>query len=203
MALTDGFNKANSFAEMANTEFVAEVTHQGVTCKAFIQECQGLAEHGEHGWFHVGVDLVDDDGKVLDSIPVHAGGDEEHEGHFKGREGATARANKAIAEFTDTYNRSVDVSREMGRELTDELWKQGFVELKQMREEMARFNDMMMAMLLGADDDDSDPVDALAKLLGLNLDDDSDDDTDDRAAALLGDFDPDVVEPTDEGYDDK
>ena len=69
---------------------------------------------------------------------------------------------------------------------------------------MDAFYNLMTAMLLGDDDEDAgDSSDMLMSLLASALGiDPLDDDEEVGLAALLGDFDPDKVEPTDEGYSD-
>ena len=206
MSVTDGFNKADSIGQMPGNVLIGEKSCGGVTVKVYMQECQGLAENGEHGWFHVGIDLVvDATGEILDSLPITlADSDPAHEGHYKGEEAARACAAAYLAEYQSAFDKGTAAYEAEGRTPDLEAWAQGFRDIRRTREEMDAFYNLMTAMLLGDDDEDAgDSSDMLMSLLASALGiDPLDDDEEAGLAALLGDFDPDKVEPTDEGYSD-
>lgn len=202
MSVTDGFNRADSIGQMLGNVLIGEKSCGGVTAKVYMQECQGLAENGQHGWFHVGIDLVvDATGEILDSLPMTADSDPAHEGHYKGEEAARACAATCLAEYQDAFDRGTAAYEAEGREPNLEAWAEGFRAIRRTRQEMDEFYSLMTAMLLGDEDDEGSGSDALLRLLasalGIDLLDAGEED---NVAALLGDFDLDKVEPTDEGY---
>ena len=203
MSVTDGFNSADSIGQMPGNVLIGEKSCGGVTAKVYMQECQGLAENGQHGWFHVGIDLVvDATGEILDSLPMTADSDPAHEGHYKGEEAARACAAARLVEYQEAFDKGTAAYEAEGRTPDLEAWAQGFRDIRRTRQEMDEFYSLMAAMMLGDDDDDEDNssdmlMSLLASALGIAPLNDSEEN---EIAALLGDFDPDKVEPTDEGY---
>lgn len=201
MSITDGFNTADSLGAMKGNVLQTSVSHGGVSIKIYAQECQGLAEHGEHGWYHIGFDVVvDATGEILDSVPYSTGSDEEHFGHYKQEQIAGVVA-QCLADYETAY---VNATLKSGKLIVESEWIATFKEVRDARKAQMAMQQMLMRMLLGGfDDDDSDDVGGLlAGLMSLLEDEDEPEvDSEDTDELIMG-FNPFLAGPTDEGLTD-
>lgn len=200
--ISDGFNSGNSIGEIPGNVLFGEGSYGGVTAKVYLQECKEMADQGKHGWYHVGIDMIETaTGKVLDSIPVNRAapdGTDDH-GHYT-REMAEAVANLSVDEYKNAYDNAVASDAAMGREFDSKAWVDTFVEMAEFRRTESRLMNLLAALFDGSIGDDED--EAVGTLPGKSLAPRSRADIESRLASLLGDFDPDKVGPTDEGLDD-
>ena len=183
MSITDGFGTADSLGALPGNVLQGEVTHGGVSIKVYAQECQGLADNGEHGWYHIGFDVVvDATGEIIDSFPYSADSDEKHFGHYKQEQIAGVVA-KCIADYDEAFTNSVA----MHGTVDDSDWIATFKSVRDARKAQQLLQEMLMNMLMGDFDDDEDEDEPF---MGA-----------DRPDILKG-FDPFAAGPTDEGLRD-
>lgn len=201
--ISDGFNSANSIGKIPGNVLFCEGAYGGVTAKVYLQECKEMADQGQHGWYHVGIDMIETaTGKVLDSIPVNRAapdGTDDH-GHYT-REMAEAVGNLSVDEYKQAYDNAVAADAAFGREFDSKAWIDTIAEMAGFRRAEGRLMNLLAALFEGFIGDDED--DAIGTLPGKQFPV-----TRPKAnfeglvASILGDFDPDKVEPTDEGLND-
>lgn len=193
--LTDGFNKGNSIADLGG-ELVNFLSLHGVTANVYRHECKGLAENGKHNQFHIAVELVNDkNGDIIDTLPIPTveGLEQEVYGHFSLDQTVVA----AVMLLKDYHEAEKKIIEAEGA-VDPELWLSTFervAEHRRMQQMLADLLAEMMAGISGDDDDDDDVA------FGFEDEDDKDKSAREKLLKLLGDFDPDKVEPTDEGLD--
>lgn len=194
MSITDGFSTADSLGALSGNTLIDEASRFGVSVKAYIQECQGLAQDGVHGWFHVGMDIVDDsNGEVIDSIPYQQNSDVEHPGHYT--------HDRAVEEAHSIVQDYIDAAAKAGTSgsVDEDEWKATFITVRDLHRAQSQMNNMLLSMMLG-NMSETDPEDDFVNALMAMLDDeDVAPPGPDNIAPLMGDFDPFVAGPTDEG----
>lgn len=201
MTISDGFNKANSLGELPGNVLFSEVSDGGAIIKAYLQECAEMADQGEHGWFHVGLDVIEaETGKVLDSIPVSRAAEDgtDNPGHYKRAE-AERMANFLLQDYLVTVAKAKAADAAQGREFDQRTWLNTFSEMKKLRSQETGLLGLLLA-LLSDDKDDEDTIGTITPTSDRVLPRSGG--LDALLEKLLSDFDPDGVEPTDEGLDD-
>lgn len=201
--ISDGFNSANSIGEIPGNVLFREGAFGGVTAKVYLQECKEMADRGQHGWYHVGIDMIETaTGKVLDSIPVNRAAPDgtDQNGHYQ-REAAEAVGNMSVDEYKQAYDNAVAADAALGREFDSKDWVDTIAEMADFRRAEGRLMNLLAALFEGSIGDDED--DAISTLPGKSVAPRSKPDVESLVASILGDFDPDAVEPTDEGLTDE
>jgi hypothetical protein len=198
--LTDGFKKGSSMADLG-AELVNFLSLHGVTANVYRHECQGLAENGKHNQFHIAVELVNDkNGDIIDTLPIPTieGLEQEVHGHFSLDQTVVA-AVMLLKDYREAEKKIIEAEGAVN----PELWLYTFERVAEHRRMQQMLADLLAEMMdgLSGDDEEDDDEEDDDVAFGFEDEDDKDKSAREKLLKLLGDFDPDKVEPTDEGLD--
>lgn len=189
--ITDGFDKVEAMRDMSDAVLIGSHKVAGVRIDVYIQECRGLINDGVYGQFHIAMDIIDvAKGAVIDTIALdtfkNISEDEvTYRGHFTKDQTETAFA-ELVADFEDAKTRTI---AEFGS-IEEDKWVATFYEIAKKRRFQRELMKALMEMISGDDEDEDEDEDEKSETEFRS-----------KLEKLLGDFDPDKVEPTDEGLD--
>lgn len=137
-----------SFGDVPDAVAIGQESHGGVSMKVYSQECEGMKQAGKPGWYHVGVDVVDDvTGEVIDTIPFTKDIDG-NEGHYT-QDQVVAAFNMIVEQYHMAYQSALIAHNES--EVNHEGWVNGFRQIANIRNMQAGISSLIMGLL--AEDD--------------------------------------------------